>query len=146
MAKEGHTRADEGTHTNMFNTLQNPFFAMKAKPAQYEWAKTLPQFRTGGYSNTMLPITTTSMPQYWESLDTLRKTTYVQIITGEKPVEAFDDFVKGEKRFIGWDYAHAGDYVALPTGGGIFANGHRYTTEMIVSEIKEVIDDLVKEL
>ncbi len=42
----------------------------------------------------MLPITTASMPQYWESLDTLRKTTYVQIITGEKPVEAFDDFVK----------------------------------------------------
>ena len=94
IAKEGHTRADDETHTNMFNTLQNPFFAMKVKPAQYEWAKGLPQFRTGGYSNTMLPITTTSMPQYWESLDTLRKMTYVQIITGEKPVEAFDDFVK----------------------------------------------------
>ena len=78
----------------MFNTLQNPYFAMKVKPAQWNWGKTLPQFRTGGYSNTKLPITTASQPQYWESLETLRKMTYVQIITGEKPVDAFDDFVK----------------------------------------------------
>jgi putative aldouronate transport system substrate-binding protein len=94
IAKEGHERADEGSHTNMFNTLQNPYFAMKVKPAQWNWGKTLPQFRTGGYSNTLLPITTASQPAHWEDMEKLRLGTYVQIITGEKPVDAFDDFVK----------------------------------------------------
>ena len=94
VAKEGYEKAFEGSHTNMFNTLQNPFYAMKVKPAQYEWAKTLPQFRTGGYSNTMLPITTASMPNCWTSMETLRQTTYVGIITGEIPVDSFDSFVE----------------------------------------------------
>ncbi|MBO4367417.1 MAG: hypothetical protein J5859_01775 [Clostridia bacterium] len=93
VAKEGHEKADEGSHTNMFNTLQNPNFAMKAKPAQYNWAMSMPQFQTGGYSNTMLPITTASMPNCWTSMETLRLTTYIGIITGEAPVEAFDSFV-----------------------------------------------------
>ncbi|MBR6184696.1 MAG: hypothetical protein IKQ41_00365 [Clostridia bacterium] len=94
IAKEGHERADESTHTNMFNTLQNPYFAMKAKPAQYQWGNETPQFHTGGYSSTFLAIVPASAPQYWDSLETLRKTTYVQIIRGELPVDAFDDFVK----------------------------------------------------
>ena len=93
VAKEGHERADEGTHTNMFNTLQNPNFAMKAKPAQYNWAMSMPQFQTGGYANTLLPITTASMPNCWTSMETLRLTTYIAIITGEQPVDAFDGFV-----------------------------------------------------
>ena len=53
----------------------------------------MPQFQTGGYSNTMLPITTASMPNCWTSMETLRLTTYIGIITGEAPVEAFDSFV-----------------------------------------------------
>ena len=93
--KEGYEKPETfGAHGNMFNTLQNPYFAEKLSPATIEWALTLPQFSTGGYSNTMLPITTASMPQYWTSMDTLRQTTYIQIITGEKPVDAFDEFVQ----------------------------------------------------
>lgn len=38
-------------------------------------------------------IITESIVDYWESLYTLQLTTYTAIITGDKPVEAFDDFV-----------------------------------------------------
>lgn len=80
-------------HGNLFNTLQNPNFTKIYKPANYVWADSMPMFKTGGYANTLLPITTASMPKYWTSLETLRETTYIAIITGEKPVDAFDDFV-----------------------------------------------------
>jgi len=93
LPKEGYTNPTPGNHGNMFNTLQNPYFRMKYDPAQYGWANSMPQFTTGGYSNTKLPITTTSQPTYWDSLETLRKTTYVGIITGQAPIEAFDQFV-----------------------------------------------------
>lgn len=53
----------------------------------------MPMFQTGGYSRVTLAITTASQPQYWTSLETLRETTYMQIITGEKSIDAFDDFV-----------------------------------------------------
>ena len=93
--KEGYEKPENfGSHGNMFNTLQNPYFAEKLNPAQIEWAKSLPQFQTGGYSNTLMPITTASMPQYWTSMDTLRQTAYIQIITGEQPVDYFDSFVE----------------------------------------------------
>ena len=93
--KEGYEKPENfGAHGNMFNTLQNPYFAEKLNPAQIEWAKSLPQFQTGGYSNTLMPITTASMPQYWTSMDTLRQTAYIQIITGEQPVDYFDSFVE----------------------------------------------------
>ena len=79
---------------HLFNTLQNPNFRAVCDPAQYNWANEMPMFHTGGYSRMTLPITTESQPQYWSSLETLRETTYFQIITGEKSVDAFDDFVK----------------------------------------------------
>ncbi|MDR0896575.1 MAG: hypothetical protein LBN04_01835 [Oscillospiraceae bacterium] len=78
---------------NMFNTLQNPNFAAKYKPANFDWANSMPMFLTGGYSNTMLPITTASMPDKWTSMETLRQTTFIQIITGEKSVDEYDAFV-----------------------------------------------------
>ena len=81
-------------HGNLFNTLQNPNFRAKYDPAQYDWANKMPMFHTGGYSRVTLPITTESQPQYWSSLETLRETTYFQIITGEKTIDAFDAFVK----------------------------------------------------
>jgi putative aldouronate transport system substrate-binding protein len=51
-------------------------------------------FMTGGYSNTMLPITTESMPKFWTSMESLRETTYIDIITGKKSVDDFDAFVE----------------------------------------------------
>ena len=81
-------------HGNLFNTLQNPNFAGKYKPANFNWANSMPMFMTGGYSNTMLPITTESMPKFWTSMESLRETTYIDIITGKKSVDDFDAFVE----------------------------------------------------
>lgn len=90
----GYTRDETyDSHSNLFNTLQNPNFRAKYDPAQYTWANSMPMFQTGGYSRVTLAITTASQPQYWTSLETLRETTYMQIITGEKSIDAFDDFV-----------------------------------------------------
>ena len=85
--------ATYGDHGNLFNTLQNPYFRAVRDPARYGWGNSEPMFHTGGYSRVTLPITTTSQPQYWASLETLRETTYFDIITGKKPIEAFDSFV-----------------------------------------------------
>lgn len=56
--------------------------------------------------------------------------------------EAFPGFVKGQSRFIGWDYAHIGDHVESPLGP-INQGGREYTTEYIEDEVKEVIDEIV---
>jgi hypothetical protein len=55
---------------------------------------------------------------------------------------AFEGFVPGERRFIGWDYAHSGDYMSM---SNFMQDGRKYTTEMIVADIKEAIDDMLKE-
>lgn len=48
--------------------------------------------------------------------------------------------------FIGWDYAHhcdfAGYELALPTS--LSSHGKKWTTQEIVNECKEVIDQLVE--
>lgn len=59
--------------------------------------------------------------------------------------DAFVGFKKGERRFIGWDYAHAGDYMESPTGSAILMNGRQYTTEMVVTDIMETVDEIVNE-
>lgn len=52
--------------------------------------------------------------------------------------------------FIGWDYAHAGDYMALPScirdrfDDSIFGNTKIWTTEEIIEHCKDVIDQLYK--
>ena len=56
---------------------------------------------------------------------------------------AFEGFVPGERRFIGWDYAHGGDYMEMPLKTAIFQDGHRYTTEEVVRDVKEAIDGLL---
>ena len=55
---------------------------------------------------------------------------------------AFEGFVAGERRFLGWDYAHSGDYMSM---SNFMQDGRKYTTEMIVADIKEAIDDMLKE-
>lgn len=54
-----------------------------------------------------------------------------------------DGEIKGN--FIGWDYAHYGDYMGYyeRLHDGSF-DGQMYTTSQIVGECKEVIDWLVK--
>ena len=54
----------------------------------------MPMYKTGGYSRVMLPITTASQPKYWTSMETLRETTFMRIITGEAPIEEYDNFVE----------------------------------------------------
>ena len=44
--------------------------------------------------------------------------------------------------WIGWDYAHGGDYIASP---GVNLDGHRYTTQEILSDIALVVGQLVGE-
>ncbi len=41
-------------------------------------------------------------------------------------------------RFIGWDYAHVGDYIE-----GINTEGKKYSTEEIVNDCIDVIDKLI---
>lgn len=47
--------------------------------------------------------------------------------------------------FIGWDYAHWGDYVGYEVlySDNLRTNGKKWTTDEIVSECKEVIDQLI---
>lgn len=43
-----------------------------------------------------------------------------------------------KRKWIGWDYAHIGDFnPIIPTSGG-----RRWTTEAIVSDVKKVIDSI----
>ncbi|MNI71367.1 hypothetical protein D3C73_1272360 [compost metagenome] len=44
---------------------------------------------------------TPSMPAVWPKLQTLESETFLNIIVGETPVSAFDDFVKDWKRMGG---------------------------------------------
>ena len=88
----GYARADENTHTNMFNTLQNPYFKMTADPARYNWVNSLDQFKQHGYTD-QLKTVTASNPKYWTALESYRQGTYVQFIRGEKPLDEWDDFV-----------------------------------------------------
>ena len=81
-------------HGNLFNSLQNPNFRKVYDPAQYNWADSMPMYKTGGYSRVMLPITTASQPKYWTSMETLRETTFMRIITGEASIEEYDSFVE----------------------------------------------------
>jgi len=89
---EGHTRVSPAGHANMFNSLQNPFFAARFREYLYGWVDTKPMFRTGGHANRLM-IVTDSMPRYWASLETFRLVSYMQIIRGEHPIEFFDNFV-----------------------------------------------------
>ncbi len=53
--------------------------------------------------------------------------------------ESMTDFIDGSRRFIGWDYAHGGDYYG---GDSISEHGHKYTTDEMVDDAVEVIDQL----
>ena len=57
--------------------------------------------------------------------------------------EAFDGFCRGKKRFVGWDYAHAGDYIETPSRTfahpGLFGR-KKWTTEEILKEIKDAVN------
>ena len=44
--------------------------------------------------------------------------------------------------WIGWDYAHAGDYTALPEGYPE-DDGHKWTTTEILNEIKEFVTEML---
>lgn len=46
-----------------------------------------------------------------------------------------------DKWVIGWDYGHYGDYVPWE----LFSEGKRWTTEEILEEVKDVIDEIIKE-
>lgn len=52
--------------------------------------------------------------------------------------EAFEGFEKGKKRFVGWDYAHPGDYIMFPTSRA--QDGHKWTTREIMEDVESVID------
>ena len=60
-----------------------------------------------------------------------------------------DNFVKYiDKKgwFIGWDYAHYGDYMDYgdTSLNNMFSNDKKWTTEEIVEECKNVIDQIVE--
>ena len=60
-----------------------------------------------------------------------------------------DNFVKSiDKKgwFIGWDYAHYGDYMdyGYASVNNMFPNDKKWTTEEIVEECKNVIDQIVE--
>ena len=60
-----------------------------------------------------------------------------------------DNFVKYiDKKgwFIGWDYAHFGDYIDCGDAAlnNMFPNDKKWTTEEIVEECKNVIDQIVE--
>lgn len=43
--------------------------------------------------------------------------------------------------WIGWDYAHAGDFTVYPE---ITMVGHRYTTQEVLEDVAQVVEQLVK--
>lgn len=61
------------------------------KSSQAQWGYKM-GFDKGGIFSVM-PIAVDAMTKYNAQLETLRKQAYIQIITGEKPLEYFDEFV-----------------------------------------------------
>lgn len=49
-----------------------------------------------------------------------------------------------EDYFIGWDYAHAGDFTGYDMKFGFGSEDHRYTTKELVLDCLEAIRDFVK--
>lgn len=45
--------------------------------------------------------------------------------------------------YLGWDYAHSGDFWRIPDGYTI--DGQRWTTSEITAECKQIIDEIIKE-
>ena len=92
LTEPGYTRADESAHSNMFDTLQNPYFRMKVTPARYNWANSVPQFSAPGYPNKLL-ITPASAADTWAAMYTYVSGAYAEFIRGEKSLDDWDDFV-----------------------------------------------------
>jgi putative aldouronate transport system substrate-binding protein len=67
-----------------------PDFDKKATPLQTDW---LDQYRTTGYSPILVPVVDSAV-KYTADLQKLTLEAYVRIITGDKPVSYFDEFVK----------------------------------------------------
>lgn len=64
------------------------------------------------------------------------------ITYNEKYLRLPDGEIKGN--FIGWDYAHSGDYMGYYGETHSYEwDGQRYTTEYIVNECLEVIGNLI---
>lgn len=62
--------------------------------------------------------------------------------------EAFEGFEPGARRFVGWDYAHLRDYYEHPSACvsaylNTLEGGHKWTTEEIVTDVKDTIDSMV---
>ena len=57
-----------------------------------------------------------------------------------------NDNEKLDGKFIGWDYAHFGDYIDCGDAAlnNMFPNNKKWTTEEIVEECKNVIDQIVE--
>lgn len=98
------------------------------------------------------PTAYVSIPQnhpYYETYTELDK-----IIECHGGITYFDDYLGSDKynyyrtgHWIGWDYAHYGDYIALPffnsAAYSATSNDKRYTTEEIYSEVQDVINQLM---
>lgn len=67
-------------------------------------------------------------------------------VNGGLTFGSFRDFGFGEKYYIGWDYAHCGDFSGywLNKEYGIF-DGKQWTTEQILEEVRTAIRQLVGE-
>lgn len=49
-------------------------------------------------------------------------------------------------QFVGWDYAHHGDYMPYYEDGGFLERtSHRWSTDEVIAECKEAIDWILKE-
>ena len=53
----------------------------------------------------------------------------------------------GKAYLIGWDYAHGMDFIGYALCNPLFSecNGKKWSTEEIFEEVKEVIDEIIKE-
>ena len=49
-----------------------------------------------------------------------------------------------DRHWIGWDYAHFGDYTHLPVNLEILNDGKKWTTKEIFEEVNDVIEQLIK--
>ncbi len=60
--------------------------------------------------------------------------------------DSFVRYINKKGWFIGWDYAHCGDYMdyGSATLNNMFLNDKKWTTEEIVKECKNVIDQIVE--
>ena len=67
----------------------NPDFVKKTNPLLYDF---MDKYKNTGYSDILVPQTEASA-MYLEDLKTFTLDTYIKIITGEQPVDSFDDFV-----------------------------------------------------